>query len=238
MTKKIISFSLYKAPESWETSMSTNHLKYLNGLKEILKTIDDFFSGWTVYIYHDGNFKFEDINIQSIKKNNVEFKLVNDKNLNAMQWRFLPIDEPDVELFISRDLDSRFSDREIQSINEWIESDKIVHIMRDHPHHHYEILGGMWGMKKVNEFNMCDSILEYNLKNEYIVEKDWFEKWWDMNFLRDIIYKNFHLNSYVNAEYHTLESWSKPFTLERKNNNFIGEIYSENNQRTDHYKLL
>jgi hypothetical protein len=163
---------------------------------------------------------------------------MNNYNINAMQWRFLPIDEEDVDIFISRDLDSRFSFREIQSINEWINSNKTIHIMRDHPHHSSPILGGMWGMKKIKNFNIKEEINEYNISKNYNANEDWYDKWWDMNFLKDVIYPKFLHDSYINADYHAVESWSKPFTVKRTNNHFVGEIFDRDNQRTDHYKLL
>ena len=52
---------------------------------------------------------------------------------------------------ISRDLDSRFSDREKFAVQEWLNSNKSHHIMRDHPHHDFEVLGGLWGSKVTDE---------------------------------------------------------------------------------------
>ena len=34
--------------------------------------------------------------------------------------------------------------------HDYFKSDKIFHIMRDHPHHSHYILGGMFGIKKNN----------------------------------------------------------------------------------------
>ena len=33
------------------------------------------------------------------------------------------------------------------AVTEWLESDKVVHSMRDHPAHFFVMLGGMWGTK-------------------------------------------------------------------------------------------
>ena len=110
--------------------------------------------------------------------------------------------------------------------------------MRDHPHHRYKILGGMWGMKSIKEFNMSDECKNYNRKNGYNSKKDWYDKWWDMNFLRDYIYPNYVNDSFINASYHKIESWSNDFTVERDNGHFIGEIFDENNTRGEHFKLL
>lgn len=59
----------------------------------------------------------------------------------------MPIGDPLVDIFVSRDLDSPIIDREREAVKIWEKSDKILHYMRDHPYHRYPILGGMWGAK-------------------------------------------------------------------------------------------
>jgi len=71
----------------------------------------------------------------------------------GMYWRFVAIDEDDIDIMISRDTDSRLNYREKAAVDEWIASDKKFHIMRDHPAHGFPILGGMWGIKK-NTINL------------------------------------------------------------------------------------
>ena len=51
-----------------------------------------------------------------------------------------------VDYLLSRDLDSRPSDREVSAVNEWLESNKSFHFMRDHPQHGTTVLGGGWGV--------------------------------------------------------------------------------------------
>jgi len=48
---------------------------------------------------------------------------------------------------MSRDLDSRVTEREVAAVNEWLESNKTLHSMRDHPWHTVPIMGGGWGSK-------------------------------------------------------------------------------------------
>ena len=50
-------------------------------------------------------------------------------------------------MYVSRDLDSRFSDREHEAVEEWLKSDRSVHVMRDHVTHDFTMLGGLWGTK-------------------------------------------------------------------------------------------
>ena len=47
-----------------------------------------------------------------------------------MMWRFEAIDNQDVEIMMSRDTDTRILPREVKAVEEWINSNKIFHIMR------------------------------------------------------------------------------------------------------------
>lgn len=65
-----------------------------------------------------------------------------------MLWRFLVYDDPKVELSMSRDLDGRFTYREMFAVHDWISSGVGFHAMRDHPQHVIPIMGGMFGMRR------------------------------------------------------------------------------------------
>ncbi len=53
-----------------------------------------------------------------------------------------------VSIFFSRDLDSTIGAREAAAAKEFLSSNTdFFHVMRDHPAHTAEILGGMWGAK-------------------------------------------------------------------------------------------
>jgi hypothetical protein len=80
---------------------------------------------------------------------NVEIvEMVEEGDWTGMFWRFYPASEEGVDVVIVRDCDSRLNLREKEAVLEWLNSDKGFHIMRDHPAHGTEILGGMWGSKK------------------------------------------------------------------------------------------
>ncbi len=65
-------------------------------------------------------------------------------------WRFLSFLEDG--LTISRDLDSRISDREVKYIRKWEESNKNYFIIRDHPWHS-PVPSGLFGIKNhIKEF--------------------------------------------------------------------------------------
>jgi hypothetical protein len=48
-----------------------------------------------------------------------------------------------VDTIMSRDSDSQIIPREEDAVREWLASDRIFHIMRDHPDHCTSILGGI-----------------------------------------------------------------------------------------------
>ena len=85
-----------------------------------------------------------------------------------MCWRFEAIDNPDVEIMMPRDLDTRILLREKLAVDEWLNSGKLFHIMRDHKKYHtYKIFGGMFGTKKIPRIKSWKNIINnYNQKNQ------------------------------------------------------------------------
>lgn len=53
-----------------------------------------------------------------------------------------------VDEWHSRDLDASILPREVEAVKEWILSNYSVHVMRDHPDHGTDILGGMFGLRQ------------------------------------------------------------------------------------------
>jgi Tetratricopeptide repeat len=60
-------------------------------------------------------------------------------------WRFLPFDDPDVDVVMVRDVDSPILSRERAGIDLWLASDAPFYCLRDHPIHAEPLLAGMWG---------------------------------------------------------------------------------------------
>jgi len=143
-----------------------------------------------------------------------------------MFWRFLAASDADVEVMLSRDTDSRLSEREKAAVEEWLESDKGFHIMRDHPAHITAILGGMWGAKKGSIPDMGNLISEYTRGEFWQV---------DQNFLREKIYPLVRNDAYVHDEFFE----KKPFPTRREGGfehdgepkKFVGEPVDENDVR-------
>jgi hypothetical protein len=140
-----------------------------------------------------------------------------DGDWTGMFWRFYPASEEDVDVMISRDCDSRLSEREKLAVDEWLTSDKGFHIMRDHPYHNTAILGGMWGSKKEVLPQMKKLI------DEYIKGSFWQV---DQNFLREKIYPLVKDNSLVHDEFFEKKSFPK----DRNPLYFVGQAFDENDK--------
>ena len=65
---------------------------------------------------------------------------------DGLNWRFRPFNEEGVDVWISRDCDSRLSHRERVAVEQWLESDRSVHLIRDSHNHAYTIMAGMFGV--------------------------------------------------------------------------------------------
>lgn len=103
---------------------------------------------------------------------------------DLMLRRFESIDGDDVEIMFVRDADSRMHARDMDAMELFEKSDKKIHIIRDHPHHGMEILGGMWGVRKGFIENTRALVDKYIEKNSLTVNKYSY----DQTFLTNYIY--------------------------------------------------
>ena len=127
--KKIISFSLWG-----------NNPKYTIGAIKNAELSKIIYPDWICRFYCGKSVPLDII--EKLKSyDNVEVIEMDEYgDWNGMFWRFYACEDADV--MISRDTDSRLSFREKSAVDEWMNSDKDFHIMRDHPYHNALILGG------------------------------------------------------------------------------------------------
>lgn len=224
-----ISFSLYG-----------DNPKYIKGLFKNLDLMQEIYKGWRVMVFHDDTVTQDVLN--ELKDRGVFLTDMTHSGILAASWRFCAADH-DCERFIVRDADSRISKREEEAVQEWIEADTVLHIMRDHPHHGYPMLGGMWGMKvgenlrmeKWLKFSMKSAIIKHQGKEASRINER--TQWWmkDQYFLRDVIYREF-ANPFQSTIHNAMdfmprvpwncESWAKDFpTPIGGGMHFVGEIF-------------
>jgi len=138
-TMKIISFSIWGKDK-----------KYIDGaIENAILTKKIYGNDWISRFYYDQDTVPSD-GIEEIKRRGgVTIPCKNTKgSWEGLFWRFYPASDPDVDIMISRDTDSRLNSREKAAVDEWIKSEMCFHIMRDHYQHNVQILGGMWGATK------------------------------------------------------------------------------------------
>ena len=198
--KKIISFSLWG-----------NDPKYTIGAIENAKLAKIFYPEWIARFYVGTDVSNEIIS--SLKDENAEVISINEEcGWTSTFWRFYAVTDPDVEIMISRDTDSRLGKREAEAVKEWISSPLLFHIMRDHPAHATEILAGMWGCKSPL-FSFIESALE-------TVPRIPNCKQADQIFLRQI-YKYISPQALVHDPFFE----NKPFPTKREGADFVGQVY-------------
>jgi protein O-GlcNAc transferase len=204
--KKIISFSLWGENPVYNVGAIRN--------AELAKEI---YPEWICRFYYGRTTLSE--TLEKLKSfDNVELiDMEVDGDWTGMFWRFYPASDSDVDVVIVRDCDSRLNMREKYAVDEWLSSDKGFHIMRDHPAHGTEILGGMWGSKKNVVSNMK------NMINDYIKGNFWQV---DQNFLREKVYPLIRLDCLVHDEYFE----HKTFPKTRENKYFVGQAFNEKDE--------
>ena len=103
---------------------------------------------------------------------NVEVAEVDCDGTYGMFWRFYPMFESDKNICISRDSDSRITEREVRCLKEWLESDKKFSIIRDHERHYdWPLMGGMWGMRGMMDSSVYDLMQKYSEHHQYAIDQ-------------------------------------------------------------------
>ena len=212
---KVISFSLWGKSE-----------KYLVGAMENICLAKEIYPDWQCWFYLDSS--VPSYMHSKINESGGRVILISDvKGLyHGMFWRFLSIDDPEVDVFISRDCDSRLNYREKAAVDEWLASNKCLHTMHDHPYHKpVPILRGMWGLKKGCVNNMREKIDKWGF---------YHKKGIDQEFLHRVIWPLL-VHNCIRHDSQGFSRWGpfKPFPVHKPlkfSGKYVGEIFNENNK--------
>lgn len=151
--QKVVAFSFYGSTNSTEHQKK----KYWSGIEENLALVEALYGeGWSMRVYHDllsSSPLHQQLCSLACSSTFLDLCPVaelpssspsNASSIFPMVWRFLPTLDPQVDLYLCRDLDSRISKREVAAVQEWLATDAAVHAMRDHPAHNVPLLGASW----------------------------------------------------------------------------------------------
>ena len=195
-----------------------NDKKYTNGLLANIKLIQDKYPSWKVWVYYGSDLDESTLSNYS-KYPNVVLIPTNATGYLTKFFRYFPIDDSHVDICIIRDADSRVNDRDKVCINEFLNSDKLFHIIRDHPNHYRTIMAGMWGIKKGA---LAESIqgLFFNWK-----QLNTIDFWSDTKFLTDCIYPKVYKISLIHDDLNLCNDSPQSIPHLRDGNHFIGQVY-------------
>jgi protein O-GlcNAc transferase len=223
--KKVISFSLWG-----------NNPTYNIGAIKNVELAKEFYPDYECWFYiHKDTVPQETVDkLKTFVNTKIIFKIgdLRNENCKPRMWRFQAIDDPEVEIMLSRDTDTRILLREKMAVEDWLNKGTNFHIMRDHPHHNFCILAGMFGTKKIKGiFNWT------NIINSYIKHDN---RMYDQDFLRDFVYPLIKDNSTIHATFHKKEPYAINFPINYDATyKFVGEyVYSDESRSQEHINIL
>ncbi len=147
-----------------------NNPLYINGLIKNCYNIKTNYPEWNVWVYYNNTVQ-SDIISHLTNLGISLFHMDNDNTSGTNSvWRFYPTMDESVDILLSRDCDSRITNREMHLVNEWIDSDKELHIIRDHAWHQMPILAGMFGLKRGGLMNKFSEELLKHLNGISIIQ--------------------------------------------------------------------
>jgi hypothetical protein len=186
------------------------------------------YPGWTVRVYYNSSVPLPVL--YELRGLDVEVVDMSSSPLPAMQWRFLPMDDAEVSHFIVRDADSRLSVRERDAVKEWMQSGRAFHMMRDHPHHRLQFMGGMWGATGGAVPEMGTKIRDFNRGGRF--SNAWGK---EQNFLNAVLTRFLNANNSLNHDAFYCERRFVGLTLgfptARLTEDHVGSIYGAGNHR-------
>jgi len=211
MHKKIISFSLWGSDP-----------KYCVGAIKNAELRKKIYPNWICRFYVHIDVPREYISkLKSFENTEV---VIEDRkpDWTGMFWRFEAISDNDVSVMISRDCDSRLNHREAEAVSEFMNSDKLFHIMRDHPWHKFNVLGGMFGIKKGLLDNMKDLCASFSKTNNYGTDYRFFD-----SIINQIPEETLML--------HDPFFFGIDFPSPREGAHFVGQVFDENDVYDQHH---
>ena len=164
--RQVLSFSLYNGDVP----------RYRDGAYENLDLWPKKFPGWELWIYYDKTTS-EPV-LQRLRDGGAKMIDMTDSGLiNPSTWRFTVASDPTVDRYLSRDIDSRLTQRDKDAVDEWVASDKKWHVIRDHPSHtRFPMSAGLWGGTGDAMPDMTDRLKRTAVDVDYTADQVWLAK--------------------------------------------------------------
>ena len=131
--RNVISFSLFG-----------DNPRYLNGAVRNATLAPDIYPGWSCRFYCAQD--VPQSTLAELRSLGADVKMRKSiKPFDGLFWRFFVANDPGVDRFLVRDCDAVINTQERAAVDEWLESGKYFHLMRDYFCHTEVVLAGMWG---------------------------------------------------------------------------------------------
>ena len=193
--------------------------KYTHGAVRNAEMAKTYFPGWICRYYVTSD--VPETVVQQLRDLGAEIISIPSGQgyISGMFWRFLVASGETVDRYIVRDVDSRPNARDRFAVEEWIQSDYPVHILRDHVNHCIPMNGGMWGGVKGVLSVMKERVEKWENKDEYMDDLKFLEE----SIWPDIEHKQLAHDSYCCDRYPN----TKPFPTQRsKTYQHVGQVFS------------
>lgn len=127
---------------------------YYRGMLENLELIQKHFPDWKTYIYLGSDVP-EHTRERLATYPFVVLRETGITGPTTMVHRFFAIEEPEVDLMLVRDADSRIHWKDRWAIREFVRQPQYIgHAIRDNAVHRIELCGGLWGMRKIPDLSL------------------------------------------------------------------------------------
>jgi len=162
-------------------SLYGKHPKYLVGAIKNAEQIEQFYPGFKAifYVNHDVPYPC----VSELRKLGAKVIQTAGQFPNPMFCRLAAVSRPNANIVLCRDVDSRFSNREVNAVQAWINSGKLFHIMRDYPAH-VLFPGGLWGWRRPLELKLYQWAVNW-FRDRRITT---YNKMDDQRFLEEIVW--------------------------------------------------
>jgi hypothetical protein len=181
---------------------------YNLGLLENAIQMPKIFPGWIMHVVYTqtANQKIMD-EISRFPWVEIEIYEEPNHSKNTMH-RFLAGMRPINNVVIFRDADSRLLKRDYIAVMDWLNNtNKKVHLIRDHPANKSLIMAGLWGVRDgiIAKPEIVQKFYDYYKSPE-------FDKWTiDQVYLQKYIYPLIEHTTCIHASFNNFEPWAKPF---------------------------
>lgn len=179
--KRVISFTLFGSDPT-----------YAKGAVANAKLAAQFYPGW-VCRFHVGDSVDRNCLTELVMAPNTQVILHTGEpeDWTALFWRFHGLDDEQVGAWLLRDCDSRINAREAAAVNEWLVTDALFHVMRDHPAHVLPVMAGMWGARGEGARKLAPLLPDKPSAEHSMVDQVW---------LRDVAYPVMRPSLLVHAD--------------------------------------